>query len=196
MKFSGNFNNSGIPSTNRVPFWVSGTSFSTSFEIAKVTINRPWLDLSLLDLQPVAITGIRYAGWSDGSPFFAQVSTYTFKLLPVAFVVSRNIRLQSQSIATYSAQIQDTFDDGGQSSLQIGPFFTGFRQTSPSDAAPRTYTGGSISSGTLQIDGPQIMGWVCAPLPLFPSAVAADIRTINAAYGYHYGNTTGLSPLV
>ena len=196
MKFSGNFNTTGIPATNRVPFWQAGTSFQVSFEIAKVTISRPWLDLSLLDLQPVAITGVRYSGWSDGNPFFAQVSSYAFKLLPVSFVVARNIKLQSDSISTYSAQISDTFDDGGQSSLQIGPFYTGFRQTAASDAAPRTYTGGSISSGVLTIDGPQIIGFVCAPLPLFPSAVAADIRTINLANGFTYGNLTGISPLV
>jgi hypothetical protein len=187
LKFTGNFNSSLVRSDERVQF--ASSQFNVSFEIAKVSIQRPWIDLTLLDLTPVGLRGVRPGGWSDGSAFFAQVSSYAFKLLPTSFVVARNIRLSSAAIDQYSEAIEETFDIGADASLQIGPFFTGTRQSTVDGSSSRTFTSSRFNSGVLEIDGPQIIGWSCAPLAQFPTAdweeiAAANVDTLEALFNF------------
>jgi hypothetical protein len=189
IKFSGSFESTQVQNNERVQF--ASSDLRVEFEVAKVIINRPWLDLTLLDLTPVGVRGYVPSQWSDGSSFFAQISNYAFKLLPTAFIVARNIRLKSSSIEQYRDAIEETFEIGAESSVQIGTFFTGTRRVASSGTGERTFTSGRFSSdGTLEIDGPQIMGWVGVALPKFPTADVADIQAINAIVAEALGNVS------
>jgi hypothetical protein len=160
----------------------SSATYKFAFEIAKVRIERPWLDLTLLDIEELALKGVSRHAWSDGSPFFAQRRQFLFKLLPTAMIIARNVRIASSSLASHS-QTLEAIASGGDStaSLQIGPFVAGaidHQAAQDVDVNKATHYATSsydAKTSTLSIDGPQIIGWLCAPLPAFPNIDESDL---------------------
>jgi hypothetical protein len=149
-----------------------------SFEFAKVSISRPWLDTSLLSFYPVAIAGLAKNAWSDG---LVQVDSpknnvvHVFKLLPTAFLVARNIKIYSSSWGSVRSAISDSSAAGSSGRVSIGPFYAGSSTASGSasrSAAAQT----SFNTNTLTIAGPQIIGWLATPMPAFPTASVDEVE--------------------
>jgi hypothetical protein len=146
------------------------TSMEISFEVAKVKIERPWLDLGLLRYSPIAITGLPAGAWSS-----AQVDPLAmFPLLPTSMIVARNVRISS----TWSQEIADVLsnstDPNNDVNVEIGPFNTGGNNNQYS----REFSGSSSSSfdgSTLSITGPMVIGWVATTVPYFPNAAVDDL---------------------
>jgi hypothetical protein len=172
----------------------TGSSSSMSFELARVNINRPWLDTSLLQYKPVAIRGIVKGGWSDGTLKTIKNTEQRFKVLPVAFLVARNIKISNTAWSNRASTLSETSSSsvsttGRSTQVSIGPFFIGYSRGSPTSSS-RDYrenssfkedAASSNRAGTLSIQGPQVIGWVCTALPLFPNASEEEVNAFEDA---------------
>jgi hypothetical protein len=175
IRFFGSFDST--VNTQASYSFASGT-FTIEFELARVQITRPWFDTSLLNFSPVGMRGVREHGWSDGNPLFTSDTSFAFDLLPTSMIVARNIRLESSQIERFSSTIQEVFASRS-SSVRIGPFEAG-GSTAAGLGNSRVHTAARIQSdGSLFIDGPQIIGFVCSALPAFPSGDAEEIDAAN-----------------
>mmetsp|Transcript_13433 Transcript_13433/g.20257 ORF Transcript_13433/g.20257 Transcript_13433/m.20257 type:complete len:541 (+) Transcript_13433:23-1645(+) len=161
----------------------TSSSISISMRIAKVKVERPWLDLGLLRYSPLAIQGLVAGSWSTGEADPQAM----FPLLPTAFIVARDVYLSS----TWSSSMTSTLsaatsacgplDEECVSSVnvQIGPFSIGQDQnqyTSEFAASSRAIFDGQ----TIYIPGPMIIGWVATKVPYFPNANVDDLATSSS----------------
>jgi len=156
-------------------------SSSLEFSLARVLITRPWLDTSMLSFYPVAIRNLAINGWSDGAISPAKGQTqFKFKLLPVAMLVARNILVSNMK----DEQSQDfvAASSSSSSSLRVsyGPFFSGSTSTSSANSNRDYKEKSNYSAGSLSIRGPQIIGWVCTPVPPFPTSDESGVRKWEA----------------
>jgi hypothetical protein len=173
-------------------FSSSNSDSSLSFEIARVSISRPWLDVSLLSYYPVAIRGVAKGAWSDGTAQASPRVLHALKVLPVAFIVARNIVIRNTAWgATYDATVANsrsstTSDSQGSSSrVSIGPFFTGSSSSAGSSSSTgrdyqerssfKSESSSSNTAGSLTIKGPQIIAWACTIVPAFPTASEDEV---------------------
>lgn len=161
-------------STSTTSEWSQQSSSTTiSFEVAKVSIQRPWIDTSLLSFRPVAIRGLQQYQWSDGTGLPNEELVSRFPLLPTDFVVTRNIVISSDKFTQASSSMTEASRRTTSSSFSIGFWRFGYSRTQGS-TSKNSYQSSSFQSSansqTLTIDGPQIVGWVCTPLPKFPTA--------------------------
>ena len=131
---------------------------------------------------------MRQFGWSSGSTVFSLNSKLIWSLLPTEMIVARNILLQSSQITAFSSTFSNIASGAYSASASMGPFVFGQRYSSTGSS---TFNAANYdtSTNTLSIDGPQIIGWVCAPLPAFPSADATTVMAQNdvAAINYFRG---------
>jgi hypothetical protein len=169
------------------------TSTTTiTFEMAKVLINRPWLDTSLLAYYPVALAGLAKNSWSDGTVFPNRKEStlqQIFKILPTGMIVARNIRITSASLTTSYGPAISSSSSAPKGRLQVGPFSIG------SDTSAQA----SVSGSTVTIQGPQIIAWVATPMPAFPTATDEEVhayekaRSIPATPPLNYLNATNVT---
>jgi len=162
-------------------------SFSIEFELAKVQITRRWFDTTLFFLTPVGVRGVRQFGFSDGNPLFTKETDFLFDLLPTHMVIARNIRLSSDTIQQQQSTMQSVETWGSSNSVRLGPFVAGRSNLNYKNS--NTYSRASFTgSGDLEIQGPQIIGWVCSPMPAFPTADFNDIEDLNDIQMQRYSN--------
>jgi hypothetical protein len=166
-------------SSTQSSFASSTSQSSMAFEIAKVSINRPWLDTSLLTYKPVAIRGLLPGEWSDGSGRPSTSTKIRFPLLPTAFIVGRNIEMSSQDWGSLATAAESSSKSDSSLKVSYGPFFSGSAKVSTSNSNRESHQSSSFSEDTMSIDGPQVIGWVCQPMPLFPTASSASVEKIN-----------------
>jgi hypothetical protein len=175
-------------STSTVSSSATSTVSSSSrleFSLAKVSIFRQWLDLSLLAYYPVAIRNLAAKGWSDGTVTPATgVTQFKFKLLPTAFLVARNIIVETGSDAASDVMYSASSNSQGSSGYRVGfgPFFSGSARTSSSSSAnyKESVQRSSTNRNSLTIRGPQVIGWLCTPIPAFPTSDETGVRTWEA----------------
>jgi uncharacterized membrane protein YgcG len=165
----------------------AGTNVRISMEVARVDILRPWLDISMTDKQPLAMSGVLPGGWSTG--YVGVANNGTFPLYTTAFIVARNINITADSwtgdpmvlLAQEPKTAQDNTDRPGTVTVGAAQTMTGplsvqgnywkFMHDVSIDAS---YS--AIPSG-VRIAGAQIVGWLCRPTAFFPNARMVD-RTL------------------
>lgn len=97
------------------------TDLSLSFQFARVDIRRPWLKENLFSTTGWSVEGRGKSAYSNGR--LDSSNTGVFPLLPVAFIVARNVRATAKW-STYDKQVfSQTFQGGG--GIRIGPFSFG-----------------------------------------------------------------------
>ena len=161
-------------STGQSSFSASSTSNSVAFSVAKVAITRPWLDPMLLAYSPVGVKGFTPGSWSDGTGFPTQAATLKLPLLPTSFIVARDISITSTTVTAASSAFSKATSSDTTLSVSVGPFFSGSARVQTSSSNSRKHEESSTSSDTLTIPGPQVIGWVCLPLPRFPNTDYRD----------------------
>lgn len=128
---------------------VSNTSdgFSITFKFCRVNIDRSWFKLALLSNKNWYMANTAAQEYSTGR---ADENPGMFPLLPVSFIVIRDLKIT----ANWSAQDQTAI----QNSVSFGPF---------------DLTGGSVQQNTLEVKGMQIIAWVSKLMPPLPPAQGA-----------------------
>jgi hypothetical protein len=97
------------------------SKMNISFQFARVDIRRPWLKENLLTTTGWSVEGRGKNGYSTGAA--DQSNRGVFPLLPVAFIVARNIRVTAEWSSVDSQVFTQTINAGG--SIRIGPFRLG-----------------------------------------------------------------------
>lgn len=60
-----------------------------TFQIRKVLIHRPWMEIGILQNPTLGIAGLKAGGWSTGK--LEPNNTGQFPLLPTAMIVAKNV---------------------------------------------------------------------------------------------------------
>ena len=71
------------------------SNLTLSFKIRKVAIDRPWLDIELLQHSTIGIRGMKAGAWSTGELDIRKNHGF-FPLLPTHFVVARDVKISAQ----------------------------------------------------------------------------------------------------
>jgi hypothetical protein len=149
-------------------------------------------------LSSLASTSTAHGTWSDGNIAPNKNTRYMFKVLPVAFLVARNIKIENSqwqssmsSLAGSISSSSSSYSSSNSQRASVGPFFIGSSNSASASssasggrsyAESSTFTSASGSSaGTLAIKGPQIVGWLCSPMPAFPTATADEVVAFEDA---------------
>jgi hypothetical protein len=152
---------------NRTYFKLDVSGYTIDMELARVSIDRPWMDSAALKS--------RAWKWLDSSPYFGQVisdggdaaSGVTPKgvmpFMPTGVLLARNVTLAG----TWSADLKTTYDShttaGG--SVGWGPFSFGGR----TDLRESTsYVKANAAGNTISFSSPQILGFFVEVLPKSP----------------------------
>ena len=165
-----------VSGTNLSSFSFYDPAMRVSFEAALVRVDRPWLDLSVLR-TPFAVEGYQKHAWSDGTPWFPQRSRpREFALLPTAFVVARNIRINTAQLGQVASVLASTASPSSSiPSVTVGPFVAGTAYSPTSQSTQHTFNAATYTPPDyLEIPGPQIIGWFCTPMPAFPLLNPSD----------------------
>lgn len=104
------------------------TELSISFQFARVDIRRSWLKESLLSTTGWKVEGRTKSQYSNGK--IDKSNTGVFPLLPVAFIVAREVRVRAKWSST-DKKIFTTMVQGG-GGVRIGPFQFGGSSSSSS----------------------------------------------------------------
>jgi hypothetical protein len=173
-----------------------GRGVAFQLDVARVDIERPWLDESLLaELAPLAMRSFPVGGWSNGQ--LDVSNTGVFPLLATGFVVARHICFtaaewepgfladvlcstltEAQLNATADDALRDqceamaAADDGNEftsaDQLLFGPF-TVVGDTHFFADEPTTDAHVVPIDNGFCIEQPQIIAWIAKALPLFPT---------------------------
>ena len=65
-----------------------------SFKVHKVAINRPWVDVSVLQRTDIGISGIKAGLWSSGE-LDIKKNSGVFPLLTTDFIVAKDIEISA-----------------------------------------------------------------------------------------------------
>jgi hypothetical protein len=172
---SGSYSSSSSSSGSSTASMSSETSLE--FSLAKVSITRPWIDTSLLSFYPVAIRNLAKQGWSDGRLTPAQGAlTFKFKLLPTAFLVARSITITSQFSSSQSSSFQTASSTKASGKVSFGPFFTGSASVNKESSSSSYQESSTFNNNAVSIRGPQVIAWLCTPVPPFPTADEAEVK--------------------
>lgn len=151
-------------------FSSSDTSSKMTFSIAKVQITRPWLNPLLLAFYPVGMKGIVPGAWSDGTGLPSSTVDYQLPLLPTSFVVAKDIVIANSALTASNSASSYAVKTDTSIAVSYGPFFSGKARVQTSNTGQRKQEKSTADSSGLNIPGPQVIGWVCNPLPKFPNA--------------------------
>ena len=70
------------------------TNLKLSFQLHKVAIDRPWMDMDLLKYTNIGIRGLKAGSWSNGKRNVID-NDGQFPLLPTHFLVARNVEISA-----------------------------------------------------------------------------------------------------
>lgn len=97
------------------------SDFSLSFQFARIDIRRSWLKENLFTTTGWSVEGRGKNAYSNGRG--DKTNTGVFPLLPVAFIVARNVRATAKWSRLDQQVFTQTFQGGG--GIRIGPFSFG-----------------------------------------------------------------------
>jgi len=146
-------------------------SLTISMELKRVYIRRPWLEW-----QVFLDNGWTYGPTKKGGRVISDGMGHgMMPLYPDAFILARNVVLQSKKIKIYAKDFQQQIDAGLH-----GKFGTIGCLTFGGDFNMRDEKHMSTvdkESGTVRIPDPQIIAFICTPVPASPA------KTVNAGFG-------------
>jgi len=142
-------------------YHMDATNIHLSMDICVVQIKRPWLNGLLFNTSNWFTNAFHRGGISTGN--LRDGINNPLKLLPVSFVVARNIRI-SGNFSQQDLKIATSHDSGG-GSIGWGPFSIGGRYSH--DKSSRTFTS-QVDNGTIVVPGMQIIAWVNQIVPFSP----------------------------
>jgi len=122
-------------------------------ELRRVSINRPWLDLSLLTLSRWSLPGRAPGSLSDGVVDSGRPGL--LKWIPIDLIAIRDLQITARWSDDDAVAVRKVLESDAPSDL--GPFRVDPRGT-------------TFSDGTLQTRGIQIFGWLVALVPAAPPA--------------------------
>ena len=159
-----------------------GSDLKITFKVRKVNIERPWLNPDILKHSNLGIKSFKRGEWSTGS-LDPKENPGTFPLLPTACIVVKNIKVSAVAFsANFEERIQRdsaavskiwTLNTNSKISrlnqIEIGPFAVGGTHNNFLGCT-KTRHHYNKESKTLEVDGAQIIGWICTVIPEFPKA--------------------------
>ncbi len=142
------------------PIDKSTKDIQISFRCCRVNFNRPWLLKSFLE-----VTGWTLPGQAAGSLSNGKLvdNTGTFPLLPIGFVVIRDLQIR----ANWGQVDRDIAAQAGKSdnAIGFGPFALSGRYAESGKGYQSSFDGVTISS-----PGLQVLGWINLLTPYTPPA--------------------------
>jgi hypothetical protein len=163
------FSASGSFSKDTTYFKLNGKTYTMTFEISRVDINRPWLEGSVFESNAWRWrkgNPARNKLISDGSDALAgkTAGDVYMPFLPVALLLARNVTLTGDWTDKLDTTVNTQTSGGG--SIGWGPFqFGGSTNSSTSDA----YKNYKISGNSITMTSPQIIGFFVQTLPVSPN---------------------------
>ena len=149
-----------VEKTNRE---FSSCGLSMKWEMMRVSVQRPWLDLGVL-----AVDGLKLAGVSPGAYSSGQLSWENRGLLPgyiTGFIVARNISMDMH----VSKDMADVLEDNSHS-ITCGPFHLGKNCTVEKVQNDSSESRDNIHLRIKVNGGAQMIGYIITPFPRFPTA--------------------------
>jgi hypothetical protein len=163
------FSASGSFTKDTTYFKLDAKTYSMTFEISRVDINRPWLEESVFESNAWRWrkgNTARSKQVSDGADAFSgkTAGDVYMPFLPVALLLARNVSLTGDWTDKLDTTVNTQTAGGG--SIGFGPFqFGGSTSSSTSDA----YKNYKIAGNTITLTSPQIIGFFVQALPPCPN---------------------------
>ena len=88
-----------------------------SFEVRSVQINRPWVDLSALELQNWKIPGLATGSWSTG--VLDSSNKGLFAILPTEMIVVRNVTVAATKFSEEIVDTLSTFNKSAETGVLV-----------------------------------------------------------------------------
>lgn len=139
------------------------TNVQVSFMYKLVTINRPWLTLSILGTQGWDLSNLYSKGQISNGSKLNQLNA-KMPLMPTGFVIAKQIKITAKWSQQDLEYIKKQTSAGG--GFSIGPFSIGGSYTGSSTHS--TYTS-SINGDTIVAPDMQIIGWLSQVVPYAPA---------------------------
>lgn len=76
-----------------------------TFQIRKVLIHRPWMEIGILQNPTLGIAGLEKGGWSTGE--LEPNNTGQFPLLPTAMIVAKNVIIKFDESSSESMETME-----------------------------------------------------------------------------------------
>lgn len=168
---------SGGSDTQRTDLNIQTEGLTIEFEYATATIQRPWLDTSILGLSNWFLVGDYPANCiSDGSfnqQFNVNSPTITTFLPSIitGLVLARNVKIKWNKTAAHTQTLQSAASGGGF--VGIGPFVVAANHSQTHTKNDFTY---DDNSQGISIDGVQLIGYVSAIMPGSPRKNGKDFQ--------------------
>jgi hypothetical protein len=140
---------------------MNAETFSLTAKIATVRIQRPWFDDTLFYLSKWSVGGIPAGHISNGR--MAENDNGVLPLIPVMFIVARDVKIAAQITAEEREIIAKSFTARG--SVGWGPFSVSGNY---SHSSREEYFKSQVDEGGIVIPGIQIIGWVSSLVPAAP----------------------------
>ncbi|CAG8572990.1 3737_t:CDS:2 [Paraglomus brasilianum] len=133
----------------------------------KVTIQRDWLDASLLEKKFWSMEGVPKYGWSTGS-IEAANRRGEWSLIPTDFIVARDIKITAGLSSSEQQLVTDATHKEAHLSVGWGPFAISGSYSKDTAESHSTMTK-SDNQWAITCENPQIIGWICTVVPAAPS---------------------------
>ena len=128
-------------------------SLSVAFQYCLVRLERPWLSYDFLSSGGWYISGAKRGDLSSGDDL---TGSGRFSLIPIALVAIKALKI--------TANWSDADRHAVQNAVSIGAF---------------SLVGRQFDGQSLTCDGMQIIGWVCASMPVLPPATDPALTPDN-----------------
>ena len=140
---------------------VEANSLSISYKYQLVTIDRPWLNQTIIKLPGWSMGAIAPGTYSNGQK--SRQSASLMPLIPQAFIVVRDVTIKADWSKSDLDIINKATSGGG--GFSFGPFSLGGSYSSKSGS--KTYHP-QFANGAIVQPGLQIIGWISTVLPFCP----------------------------
>lgn len=141
-------------------------SMKIEYDFTTVTIDRPWMNLTLLSLPNWSLEGVPPGGISMGSTDAKSETDEMWPLLPTAFIAVRNVQIT----ANWSKQDMANIDKAikGDANVSLGPFSL----SGSTDWSSKKSDFHSVLQGnTITVPGVHIIAFMCHHIPYSPPQV-------------------------
>jgi len=149
--------------TNQMHMQATNINFSLDFCLVRIV--RPWLNGLLLSLGGWYINGLSQGAISTGN--LDDNKDSPMKLIPVAFVVARNIKISGNFSQQDLDLVTSRVVNGGTvglGSFQLGGTFFNPLNHKTSDLTFKS----TVANQTISVPGLQIIAWISQLVPLCP----------------------------
>jgi hypothetical protein len=178
-------------------------SADISFEVATAKVFRPWFDQATYTIRPMVLTSSRMRGWSSGridvkfnvgqTPMYIHEMVIIRRLTITSDTWSRDPRdaLLSVDLGTIQSGLAPSpvfkvTNSTNTTQVLPGPFSINTDFYSFTSPYTRRVSIRSIANG-VAVDDPQIIGWICRGVRLFPNheitASSTKLQTCAVPFG-------------